>query len=258
MNIAPITIVKYGWLLFCFLTIFITERLVPYYIERGLAIRHDVRNIAMGILNIGIIGLAFGFVTEWAAGNDFGLLARYPLPPALRIFVTIIVIDLYMYWWHRFNHTLRFLWRFHRVHHSDLIVDVSSAYRFHIVEIAMSFIGRFGLILLFDLGVIHIVIYEMIFSLVVYFHHSNIAIPEKADRFLRILFITPHLHRVHHSVKRVETDSNYGSVFSIWDRLFRSFRLVRSPLALVQGLETLRDDAAQTLRGMLITPFLKE
>ena len=253
--------VKQGLVILTLAAMYGFEHLSPFYSGRGKIWSHDLRNIAIGILNVGITTIAFSsltlYVTSQLSAAEFGLLRIVNLPRAVKIVISIVCIDLYMYWWHRLNHRFRFLWLFHRVHHSDPFVNVTSSYRFHIIEVAISLVGRLALIALLGVDMFAAFLYEMIFSPIVYFHHSNIAISETVDRFLRMVVPSPHMHRVHHSTKQKETDSNYGSVLSVWDRMFRSFNLVDDPRAINQGLIEYKDASHHTIIGMLKTPFIR-
>jgi sterol desaturase/sphingolipid hydroxylase (fatty acid hydroxylase superfamily) len=254
-------VIKQAWIIVAFAAIFTFEHLAPFYRRRGTLWPHDLRNLVVGIINVGITTLLFSSLTVYLAerfsGTQVGLLRAIDLPRGIEVAIAIVSLDLYIYWWHRLNHRVGFLWLFHRVHHSDPGVDVSSSYRFHIVEVGLSLVGRLAFITLLGIDAFPVFLFEMIFSPIVYFHHSNIRISEKADRFIRVLFPSPHMHRVHHSVKPKETDSNYGSVFSLWDRLFRSFRLINDPRLIKQGLNEFTDASHHTIIGMLKTPFLR-
>ncbi len=134
-------------------------------------------------------------------------------------------------------------------------MDVTTAGRFHIGEIALSSLLRIPLIILLGLRLHELLIYETVMFAVVQFHHANIVLPEPVDRFLRIFIVTPAMHKVHHSDWQPETDSNFSSMLSIWDRLGRSF-LTRKDLSEIQfGLEEIQGDAEETIPGMLKTPF---
>lgn len=242
--------------LIAFVAVYFAELLVPFYPGRRMIWAHDLRNVIMGAINIAAMSVLTLYITNALRESTWGVLNWTNLPVLLEYILAFLTLDLYIYLWHRLNHRIKFLWRFHRVHHTDLSVDASSAFRFHIVEVALSMVGRLALIALLGIPALLVFIFEAVFSSVVYFHHSNIGITERADRLLRTIIPSPHMHRVHHSVKRVETDSNYGSVLSIWDRLFGSFRLVGNPMAIVQGLEEHRDPGSQTLVGMMKTPFV--
>jgi sterol desaturase/sphingolipid hydroxylase (fatty acid hydroxylase superfamily) len=152
---------------------------------------------------------------------DRGLVSAISNPVIAGI-LSFLVIDLYMYVWHRSMHRLPLAWRFHRLHHTDRSMNVSTAYRFHPIEIISSSIPK--LLLIWSLGIPSdfVLIYELAFTVVVALHHSNLAIPEVIDRLLARVIVTPNLHRIHHSQVVAETNSNYASVLSWWDRIFRT------------------------------------
>jgi sterol desaturase/sphingolipid hydroxylase (fatty acid hydroxylase superfamily) len=192
----------------------------------------------------------------WAESNRFGLLRLLSLPPALALAAAILLFDGWMYLWHRANHALGLLWRFHRVHHSDPEMDVTTAVRFHIGEILISSALRLAVIPLLGLSVWQLLVYEMLLLPVILFHHSNVQCPERLDRWLRLVLVTPALHRVHHSRRRNETDSNYSSVFSWWDRLAGSLRLRQAGQPVRFGLTEYDGEEWQKLSGLLTTPFV--
>jgi sterol desaturase/sphingolipid hydroxylase (fatty acid hydroxylase superfamily) len=167
------------------------------------------------------------------------------------------VLDFYIYWWHRASHEIPFLWRFHRMHHSDAKMDVSTALRFHPGEVLMSGFARLPIFILIGAEAWQLLVYESVFQSVVLFHHSNVRVPRWLDYGLLAITVTPAMHRVHHSREHVETDSNYGSVFPYWDMLFRTWRLRPDAGELRIGLDHWDNESVQTVRGMLTTP-LKE
>jgi sterol desaturase/sphingolipid hydroxylase (fatty acid hydroxylase superfamily) len=142
--------------------------------------------------------------------------------PVIGGILSFLIIDLYMYFWHRSMHRLPLAWRFHRLHHTDQTMNVSTAYRFHPIEIISSSIPK--LLLIWSLGISSSfgLIYELVFTVVVALHHSNVAVPGLIDRLLARVIVTPNLHRIHHSQVVTETNSNYGSVLSWWDKIFRT------------------------------------
>lgn len=142
------------------------------------------------------------------------------------------------------------------MHHSDTQMDVTSGVRFHIGEHFVSLSFRAGLYFLFSMSLEFILIYETIFIVNVLFHHSNISISEPLDKVYRIFFTSPSMHKVHHSNKQLETDSNYTSLFSFWDRLFRTYRIVKDPKKIVYGIRGLEEK--QSVLEMLRTPFSKK
>jgi sterol desaturase/sphingolipid hydroxylase (fatty acid hydroxylase superfamily) len=187
---------------------------------------HAWRNIRLGVLNgVGlalIAGPLLAAVSGWVVENEVGLVRRLDGP--WRLGLGLLLFDGWMYVWHRVNHESRLLWRFHRLHHSDEAMDVTTTIRFHPGEIALSTLARLLVMPLLGLTVGELLIYEMVMFPVILVHHSNIRFPEWLDRGLRWLIVTPALHRIHHSNIQIETDSNYGSVLSVWDRVAGSFR----------------------------------
>lgn len=188
--------------------------------------RHELYNIKLGLLNLVINFLpATGLINllSWIEVNNIGLLQQIHLPLALDMIVTVVLMDLWMYCWHRLNHTVPLLWRFHRLHHTDAHMNTTTAVRFHAVELLLSAVPKAAVFCILGASFISIAVYETLFFAAIVFHHSNIAVTEGIDRWYRSLFASPYMHRTHHSVKKEERNSNYGSVFSFWDRLFHTY-----------------------------------
>jgi sterol desaturase/sphingolipid hydroxylase (fatty acid hydroxylase superfamily) len=217
--------------------------------------RHFVRNVAIALLNVLGISLLFAPLWSQAASAEFGLLHRFPMPIWWHALLALLLLDGWTYVWHRANHEMAFFWRFHRMHHSDPWMDVTTARRFHPGEILFSSILRLPLIFLLGIHLWELLLYGSLMGFVVDFHHANIALPARADRWLRTLIVTPAMHKVHHSDIQAETNSNYTSLLSVWDRLFGTFRLRHDLAAIRIGLEDWNDPAHQTLKGLIRTPF---
>jgi sterol desaturase/sphingolipid hydroxylase (fatty acid hydroxylase superfamily) len=219
---------------------------------------HAGRNIAVALFNTVILGLVFGSVTMmmtgWTEHDQLGLLNNLGLAAPLRFVLALVLLDGWMYVWHRANHTIPFLWRFHRMHHSDRHMDVTTATRFHLGEQVGSSLLRLGLIPLLGIEAWNIVVYDTLVIAITQFHHADISLG-RWDSRLRWLIVTPDMHKVHHSDWREETDSNYSTVLSLWDFLARSFHMRSDLTTLVFGLKEFRDDSWQTWWGMLRTPF---
>lgn len=240
--------------------IFWLEGLFPLFQGRKERLRHALHNLGIGALNGLVISLGFAAVTlksiQIAENHSWGLLRQFQWSPFAEGIAAFILFDLWMYIWHRANHQIPFLWRFHRMHHSDLELDSTSALRFHTGEIILSSLLRLVIIPLIGMQFIHLLIYEICLQPVIIFHHSNVALPEKIDRIFRAVIVTPNMHRIHHSQVRDETDSNYSSIFSFWDRIIWSFRKRKDTRMLVYGLPYLQEREWQSLWGMLRTPFV--
>jgi sterol desaturase/sphingolipid hydroxylase (fatty acid hydroxylase superfamily) len=221
--------------------------------------RHGLKNLALGVLNASVTGLLFvglwWSTAAWAERQHFGLLRWVEFPAWARFAGAVLLFDAWMYLWHRLNHRVAFLWRFHRTHHSDPRMDVTTANRFHLGEILCSSVLRVPVIALLGLRLWELGLYEAAMFTVVQVHHANIALPPWLDRALRAVVVTPFMHKVHHSRWQPETDSNYSSLFSFWDRLFGTLRLREDPRTLQYGLAEFDPPKHHTLAGLLITPF---
>jgi len=247
--------------------LFIWESLHPFYEHFRGSLKHRgqhaFRNLAMGALNSALVGLLFVGMwfaaSVWADEFRFGVLHWLQdglgLPGWAHAAGAVLLFDFWSYIWHRMNHEIPFFWRFHRVHHSDPNMDVTTASRFHIGEIFFSSLFRIPLIALLGIYLWELVLYETLMFAVVQFHHSDIGIPDAVDRALRAVIVSPNMHRVHHSRWQPETDSNYSSLLSVWDRLARTFRLNPNPKNIRLGLDEFDREEDQTLGGMLKTPI---
>lgn len=184
-------------------------------------------NLSLSALNILILRLSVGGAAYLAAtsasSHGWGLLNLIDLPIWLTVVLTIVLLDLAIYAQHIASHKWRWLWRLHKIHHTDLDFDVTTAIRFHPIEIIISMIYKVILIYIIGANPTAVIAFEIILSSCALFTHSNIKIPLTIDKKVRLLLITPDMHRVHHSVIKTETDSNYGFSTSIWDRLFSTY-----------------------------------
>jgi sterol desaturase/sphingolipid hydroxylase (fatty acid hydroxylase superfamily) len=241
------------------LVLWLLETWLPVFVDRPHRLRHAFRNLVMAGINLAVMGLVFAAaaagVAAWAEAAPFGLLHWLAVPLWVEIPLALVLFDAWMYLWHRANHAISFLWRFHRMHHTDPEVDVTTALRFHVGEIILSSSLRLGVIPLLGLHLWEVILYETLLLPVIAFHHSNVALPEPWDRRLRLVIVSPNMHRVHHSDWQPETDSNFASIFSWWDRLGRSFRLRPDVRTLHYGLREFDGDEWQRPAGLLRTPL---
>jgi len=239
--------------------LWVLEGVAPMYVGRKRRLRHDAANVALGLFNAGVAAVVFAGllvgVMTWAASNGFGLMHAVDWPVWLEWVVVLLLFDVWMWFWHLINHKVPLLWRFHAVHHSDADLDATSAMRFHTGEIVFSSLVRLAVLPLLGMTPLQLLVYESILQPCILFHHSNVRLPAGVDRVLRLLIVTPRMHWVHHSDHQPETDSNYGTTLSWWDRLFRTFRLREDPTTIRLGLKQWDDRETFDLTGMLAQPF---
>lgn len=245
-----------------FFVLWCAEAWIPFWHEAKSSpprLRHAGRNLTVTVVNVVLVGLLFSsataFSVSWAESAGFGLLRWMRLPAGVSMVAALILMDAWMYAWHRMNHVVPFLWRFHRMHHSDPAMDVTTATRFHPGEMVFSSILRLAVIPLLGMSLWQVVIYELIFLPAIQWTHCGVRVAEWFDRASRVVFVSPRMHRVHHSRYQPETDSNYASILSVWDRLGGTFRLRDDPSTIELGLEGFDDPRTQTLLGLLKTPL---
>jgi sterol desaturase/sphingolipid hydroxylase (fatty acid hydroxylase superfamily) len=195
-----------------------------------------------------------------AAQRGWGLLNITPWPPMLEGLIGFLALDLAIYAQHVAFHKVPVLWRLHRMHHADLDIDVSTGGRFHPIEIVLSMLIKMGVVLLIGVPAVAVVAFEVVLNATSLFNHSNAAMPLWLDRIVRLVVVTPDMHRVHHSVLRHETDSNFGFNLPWWDRLFGTYRA--QPEAghqgMTVGLPIFRDPQESRLDRLITQPFRDE
>ncbi len=204
------------------------------------------------------IPLAAAGSAEWAATQGWGLSHWLGWPIWLAGVVSFLVLDLVIYAQHVVFHKVPWLWRLHRVHHTDTAIDATTGVRFHPFEILLSMLLKMATVLLLGAPVVAVIVFEVVLNATSLFNHANINLPVGVDRWLRRFVVTPDMHRVHHSVERVETDSNFGFNLPWWDWLFGTYR--DQPRAghdrMTIGLEIFRDRRSRGLHWLLVQPFL--
>ncbi len=241
-----------------FLTLFMTlETLYPFLAQSKYRKKqrwHNTGNLLVSFaLNAALSGVVSYCLTV-ATNNQFGLLYHLNMPFSVALISGVLLCDLNGYIAHRLYHKVPLFWRFHRVHHSDVELDASSALRMHPFEFIFQATTQATVLPLLGVSNSSFVIY-VAFSLPLFIiNHANIKFPNWYEKYVSLLFITPNWHRVHHSSKQIETDSNYADVFTLWDRIFSTHKS-QKPEEITFGLETLRKKESQTFWGMLLTPF---
>lgn len=206
---------------------FVLERLFPLRRQSRPLIPRLVVNAVLSILTYATAAFVVRPSSLWAMGfsesASFGLLHWLTLPSVFNFALGFVLLDLTFYYWHRANHVVPFLWRFHNVHHFDPDLDVSTGFRFHFGEVALSSLFRVAQAMSLGISLRTFVAYELVFQIETYFHHSNIRFPLPIERVLNFFIVTPRMHGIHHSQYHQETNSNYAVIFSLWDRLHRTF-----------------------------------
>ena len=195
---------------------------------------------------------------SWGSANNFGILNLFRLPTVIEGIIAFLLMDLAFYYWHLANHKVPVLWRFHNVHHIDPDLDVSTSFRFHFGEIALSVIFRIIQISIIGITPAVFFIYEICFTVNTIFQHSNIKLPISFERILNQIIVTPRMHAIHHSQFQTETDSNFSTVFSLWDRVHKSIRLNVPHKDIVIGVPGYTKSGDNSLRSVLLLPFKKQ
>jgi sterol desaturase/sphingolipid hydroxylase (fatty acid hydroxylase superfamily) len=190
--------------------------------------------------------------------SRWGLLFLLPVSPLIGTLLAFLLLDYTVYLWHRLNHMVPFLWRFHSVHHTDLDLDVSTAFRFHFGELLLSVLYRCAQVTLIGVGPALALVYEIALEGATEFHHSNWRLPLPWERALNRVFVTPRMHGIHHSIVERETNSNWSVIFSWWDRLHRTARLGIPQEAITIGVPAYRDARDLTFLRLLAMPFRRQ
>jgi sterol desaturase/sphingolipid hydroxylase (fatty acid hydroxylase superfamily) len=216
--------------------------------------RRLARNAALWAVNTVLSPLVVVPISAYAAAHGLGWRPTW-WSGAGGLALDLLLLDFLIYWWHRANHVVPFLWRFHAVHHLDRFLDSTTALRFHAGEVLLSALARAAVIVLLAFPLRSVLIFEALVLMAALFHHSNVRLPPAFERALSWIVVTPSIHWVHHHRRRVDTDANYSTILSLWDRLFAS----RSPHArtpdMAIGVEAREEEP---VLGLLIAPFRRQ
>lgn len=222
-------------------------------------LRRNVRNLAMAGLSAAAVQIAAAPVlqplTRTVERRRWGLLRRLDLPVWLEVPLAVVLLDYSLYLWHVLNHRAPFLWRFHRVHHVDLDLDASTALRFHFGELTMATAWNAAEVLLLGITPLTLSVRQTLLMVSILFHHSNAELPEEVERRLVSWIVTPRMHGIHHSIVQEETDSNWSSGLTVWDRLHGTLRLDVPQDEITIGIPAYRDPAEVTLPKIVAMPF---
>ena len=255
--------IRMGFFFGVFAIMALWEVLAP---RRALTVSKAVRwlnNLGLVFFNTFLLRLIFPTaavgMAAFAGQQGWGLLNYYPVPFALGVVIAVIAMDFIIYLQHVLVHAVPALWRLHRVHHADLDYDVTTGARFHPLEIILSMLIKFATIVVLGPSVVAVVIFEVLLNATAMFNHANVRLPGGLDRLLRLIVVTPDMHRVHHSVEDDEANSNFGFNLPWWDRLFGTYR--DQPRAghtgMTIGIRTFREPRQVAwLPGILAMPFI--
>ncbi len=239
------------------------ERVAP---RRRLGVARSSRwpaNLGIVVVDAALLRLAFPVVAVGtaviAAEHGWGLLNSVDVPAWVAVVASILLLDLVIWAQHVVFHRVPILWRLHRMHHTDVDFDVTTALRFHPIEIGFSMLIKMAVVIALGAPAVAVVLFEVILNGMAMFNHGNVRLPAGLDRALRMVVVTPDMHRVHHSVHRDETNSNFGFNLSIWDRLFATYRAAPRDGhdAMTIGLEIFRRPEDRGLLRLLAQPFLR-
>ncbi len=245
-----------------FAILFLLERLFPLRKNTRALVGRLAVNLAVSALAFLVAALlvrpAALATLHWSHAKTFGVLHLMSLPWPFEFALSFLFMDLAFYYWHIANHRVPFFWRFHNVHHIDPDLDVSTGFRFHFGEVAMSAAFRVVQVSLIGLSVWAFAVYELVFQANTLFHHSNLRLPIRFERLLNKLLVTPRMHGIHHSQVQRENNSNYGVVFPWWDRLHRTLGLNIPQKEIAIGIAGYSQPDDNEVRNALLMPFRKQ
>lgn len=247
-------VVAGGFLLFLWI-----ETLRPLRVERDSKLRRIGRNLStagIGLATVELLQIPILIpISHWAMTRGIGLLNQFELAGWIRMAVTLLLLDYTLWFWHWVNHRVPFFWRFHSVHHVDRDLDVSTGVRFHFGELGLSVLFRALQISAIGAGPLSVAIWQMLLFVSVLFHHSNTRLPLALERILVRIIVTPRMHGIHHSDYENETNTNWSSLFSLWDYLHGTIRLDVPQQSITIGVAAYDDPKKVTLGKILAMPF---
>lgn len=241
------------------LAMFALERRRPLRASTQTEPRRTLRNLTFGALSMAVVAIVERPIVDPLAARAGvrrrGLVQMLPLPAALRDLLAVMAMDYTIYLWHIATHRVPLLWRLHLVHHLDLDMDSTTALRFHFADMVVSTPYRAAQILVIGTSKRALAAWQAFFFLSVLFHHSNLRLPQRFERRLALLLTTPRMHGIHHSAVRTQTESNWSSGLSIWDRLHGTFRLDVPQSQIAIGVPAYRRAGEIGIEPSLSLPF---
>ena len=240
----------------------ILEGIIPLYSFNYKKGRHAFLNLLF-TTTTAIIGFGFAFLllksTEIVNEFQFGVIHFFELPLFVEVIISLLILDLVgAYLVHFVEHKVPWMWKFHVIHHSDKNVDVTTGLRHHPGETVFRILFTILGVYVSGASIGIVMLYQSLSVLFAHLTHANISLPQNLDRIISYLFVTPNMHKVHHHYKQPLTDSNYGNIFSIWDRIFGTYTFVNDSKSLVYGIDThINDSKIDSFTNLLLIPFKK-
>jgi sterol desaturase/sphingolipid hydroxylase (fatty acid hydroxylase superfamily) len=245
-----------------YLIMLVAETLRPLRRKIEPKMRRVVRNFTTGGVSLAILTLLQAPllvpVAKWTADHGVGLLNLASLGKPIRLVLALILMDYTLWWWHRANHQVPFLWRFHLPHHIDLDLDASTALRFHFGELSLSIVYRAAQIVIIGVSTYEVWMWQTILFASILFHHSNARLPIAVERWIVPFIVTPRMHGIHHSDRLNETNSNWSSLFSCWDYLHRTILLNVPQESVTIGVPAYQRADDVTIGKVLVLPFVRQ
>ncbi len=250
------------WTIFLltFAILTLLEMQAEAYQEKTPRLLRWPNNILLALLNALLMRFVLPSFTVWVAikayGQGFGVMNWIKVPEISGFILTVTFLDWVLYYLHRLYHAIPWLWKIHRVHHTDPEVDVTTGLRFHPLELILTTLVKAGFVYLIGAPIYSVFIYEILSALFVLYDHSNVNLPSSVEKAIRSIFITPYMHRVHHSQKTEERNKNYGFIFSGWDVLFGTYKDPAKVNQLSLGLDLFHTTRFLRFKQLLLQPFL--
>jgi sterol desaturase/sphingolipid hydroxylase (fatty acid hydroxylase superfamily) len=253
--------IKGGWVLFFITFFWIIEGYYTFYKNPGSKWKHAKTNFILLVLVLiinSLFGVALTLVDGWLASSGIGVLNMFETPLWVKLIISILVLDFTsQYLVHFLLHKVRWMWRLHIVHHTDQHVDVTTGTRHHPLDFLIRETFALGVVILMGMPISFYFLYRMITIPFTYFNHANISLPLWLDKGLSYVIVSPNMHKFHHHYELPWTDSNYGNVLSIWDRIFGTFTY-DDPSKIVYGLDSANHTDDEDVMVQLKIPFSKE
>jgi sterol desaturase/sphingolipid hydroxylase (fatty acid hydroxylase superfamily) len=259
--ISPETLVRLGFFAAIFFIVALGEKIAPRRNLLKSRFKRWISNLGMQIIDVVVLRLVFPVfpvgLAVICAQRGWGLLNYYPITPLPALIIGVLALDFVIYLQHRMFHFVPVFWRVHMVHHTDEDIDVTTAVRFHPLEIILSLLFKIAAVAAIGAPPLSVLIFEVMLNGASMFNHGNIRIPLYFDRVIRMILVTPDMHRVHHSVVVAETNSNYGFSFSWWDRILGTYKAQpqEGHDRMKIGLNGYHDDRSLKLSALLMMPF---